>query len=210
MENALEILFESAPKVRLLRLFMHNSDQEFALAQIQKRCQMAGSSLKREVKNLLRSGVIKERIGYVTQEKNDENNDVEVKQPKGKKAVLYFLNKDFSLLGELRDLVLKSFVTPRKHLLSQIRRLGRIKLAVISGIFIGNDMTRTDLLIVGEDIKARAFSSFLARMESEMGKSLRYTVMDTEEFKYRRDMYDRFLRDVLEFPHEKLINKLNI
>jgi len=27
---------------------------------------------------------------------------------------------------------------------------------------------------------------------------------------YRLGMYDRFIRDILEYPHEKAVNKLNI
>ena len=52
--------------------------------------------------------------------------------------------------------------------------------------------------------------NFLIRTESELGKSVQHTLMDTEEFRYRLDMYDRFLRDILEYPHEKLINKFDI
>lgn len=210
MNNALEILFESAAKVRLLRLFMHNPERQFSVPEIQKRCQIAGVSVLKEIKKLLKAGVIKDRIGYLPSGEENSGSASGPRPSKGKKALILAANPDFALKGELRDLVLKSLVAPRKQLLGQIRRLGRIRLAVISGIFIGNDFTRTDLLIVGDGIKERSLAAFLARTESEMGKSLRYTIMDMDEFKYRRDMYDRFLRDILEFPHEKLINKLNI
>jgi len=34
--------------------------------------------------------------------------------------------------------------------------------------------------------------------------------MNVQDFKYRKDMFDRFVLDILEFPHRKLINKLKI
>ena len=117
------------------------------------------------------------------------------------------------LLPELRDLVSKASVITHGGLLRQIRGLGNVKLCVISGIFLnsnGSDNSRTDLLLVGDRIKKGKLDNFLAGIESGLGKTLRYTLMDTEEFKYRLDMYDRFLRDILEYPHEKLINKLRI
>ena len=127
-----------------------------------------------------------------------------------KKAVIFQVNSDFPLLSELHDLVIKSSVASRKKLLQQIKSLGRVKLAVLSGVFINSDNARTDLLIVGDDIKKSKLENFLARTESELGKSVHHTLMDTDEFRYRLDMYDRFLRDILEYPHEKLINRLEI
>jgi len=50
----------------------------------------------------------------------------------------------------------------------------------------------------------------LRSIESSVGKELHYVLMNTHEFKYRREMFDRFVLDVLEFPHRKLINKLKI
>ena len=85
-----------------------------------------------------------------------------------------------------------------------------MKLAVLSGVFINSDNARTDLLIVGDDVKKRALENFLGHTESDLGRPIQYTLMDTEEFRYRMDMYDRFLRDILEYPHAKLINRLDI
>lgn len=124
---------------------------------------------------------------------------------------VYHVNEDFVAFRELRDLISRASVAPRKKLFRQLNGMGRIKLAVLSGIFINNnDQSRIDLLIVGDNVNRRKFSSFLAHTESELGKSIQHTIMDTEEFQYRMDMSDRFLRDILEYPHEKLINRLNL
>jgi hypothetical protein len=34
-------------------------------------------------------------------------------------------------------------------------------------------------------------------------------LFDTEEFMYRLKMYDKLLRDVLDYPHEKIVNKID-
>jgi len=129
---------------------------------------------------------------------------------KSKKAKVYFANKHFTLFTELQNLVTKSSVASKKEITNKIRTLGNVKLALVSGVFTNNENARTDLLIVGDRIKPGKINSFLSKIESDIGKSIHYTLMDTSEFKYRMDMYDRFLRDILEFPHEKLINKVNI
>ena len=71
---------------------------------------------------------------------------------------------------------------------------------------------KTDFLYtaLGDDISKRKLDNFLSNVESELGKTVSYTLMETDEFKYRMGMFDRFLRDIFEYPHEKLLNKLNL
>ena len=126
---------------------------------------------------------------------------------------VYILNPDFGSFCELRDLVLKSLPAEKDDMIERINRLGKIKLAVISGIFINKenlDPLIADLLIVGDYIDSRKLRSFLKSLEAEVGKEVKYSVMDKEEFQYRLAMFDRFVRVILEAPHEKLINKLGI
>ena len=49
----------------------------------------------------------------------------------------------------------------------------------------------------------------IKKIEADIGKELKYAVFDLDEFLYRLNMYDKLIRDVLDFPHEKLINKID-
>ncbi|MEX1064220.1 MAG: hypothetical protein WD898_00275 [Candidatus Paceibacterota bacterium] len=125
----------------------------------------------------------------------------------------YVLNHDFEFFYELRDLILKSSPAENDGMVQKINKIGRVKLAIISGVFMNKenmDSLVPDLLIVGDDIDRRKFRSFLKSLEAEVGKEIRFAVMDKEEFKYRLAMFDRFIRVLLEGPHEKLINKLGL
>ena len=123
------------------------------------------------------------------------------------------LNTDFEFFYELRDLVLKSSPAEKDRMVERLNKLGRIKLAIISGVFINKenlDPLITDLLIVGDDVDRRKLHAFLRATEAEVGKEIKFTVMDKEEFQYRLAMFDRFTRVLLESPHEKLINRLGL
>ena len=52
--------------------------------------------------------------------------------------------------------------------------------------------------------------NIIKTIESEIGREIRYAVFETSEFNYRYSIFDKFLRDILEYPHEKIINKLNL
>lgn len=195
MDGVLERLFESVPKVRVLRLFMRNPDNPFTFNEIVKRSQIRPKRVRTEIRKLLKLGIIGSK---------------KVRQPERKRRVEVFsTNPEFYFLPELQELINKGSTASRKKLLRQIKALGSVKLAVISGIFLNND-ARTDLLLVGDGVKKKKIETLLVQLESELGKPVRYTLMDTDEFKYRLDMYDRFLRDILEYKNEKLINKLDI
>jgi hypothetical protein len=214
MDTILQTLFESSAKIRLLRLFMQNPERQFTLPEIEQLAQLRRSSFSRDLHKLMKAGLVKEKSGIVREEKKElpavSSKKQKTKHPKAKKVMFYFVNPEFPVFSELHNLIIKSSTASRKKLLSNIKRLGKIRLAILTGIFLNNENSRLDLMIVGDDIKKRSLEKFLAVTESEIGKTLRYSVMDTDEFRYRMNMYDRFLRDVLEHQHEKLINRLSI
>ncbi len=130
--------------------------------------------------------------------------------------VSYFLNSEFEFFNELKGLILKSSPAEKNKMVKKILGLGRIKLAVTSGIFLaentGSDLydTVADLFIVGDDINKNKLRAFLVALEAEVGKEIKFTLMDKDEFQYRHGMFDRFIRVLLEGPHEKIINKLGL
>lgn len=203
--NILENLFGSVPRARILRLFMRNPEERFRLESLVSRSQIRITVARSELKKLIRFGLVLSGLERLPGKKTRKGRAVFRKVP------IYQANSGFIAFRELRDLIGRASVAPRKKLLQQLNGVGRIKLAVLSGVFINNgDRSRIDLLVVGDNLNKRKFAAFLAHTESELGKSIQHAVMDTEEFQYRMDMYDRFLRDILEYPHEKLINKLDL
>ena len=208
MEQILEKLFDSVPKARILRIFMQNPDQSFTFDMIVEKSNVKSAQVRKEINRLLKFGIILEKKGSIKKELSghkDKNGGVNIV-----KTLFYAANQDFEIFQELRNLIIKSSVASRKNLLQRLKKLGRIRLAMIAGTLINNDRGRTDLLLVADDVPKGKLERFLSELESEVGKSVHYTLMTKDEFVYRTNMYDRFLRDILEAPHEKLINRLNI
>lgn len=130
--------------------------------------------------------------------------------------VFYILNPEFEFFSELKGLILKSSPAEKDRMIKRISGLGRVKLAVASGIFLGNkdsvDILNSDvdLFIVGDGINKARLRTFLKSLEAEVGKEIKFGLMEKDEFEYRYGMFDRFVRVLLEGPHEKLINKLGL
>ncbi|MBI2056489.1 MAG: hypothetical protein HYT37_03880 [Candidatus Sungbacteria bacterium] len=213
MDHPLEKLFGSPARVRLLRLFLQNAEHQFVLPEIVSWSRINEKTVKSEVNRFLTIGLIRKKIGYLNAEENGKAERKVQKTQKIllKKVTIYTVNQQFEFYRELHDLITRSTTASRKKLLRQIKGLGGVKLAILSGVFLNREDTgRTDLLVVGDNLSKRKLDNMLAQTESELGKAVSYTIMETEEFKYRRNMFDRFLRDIFEYPHEKLINKFDI
>jgi hypothetical protein len=63
---------------------------------------------------------------------------------------------------------------------------------------------------VGDGVKKAKLDSIIKSVEAEVGKELRYAFFSTDEFKYRMSMYDKLVRDILDYPHKVLLDKLGI
>lgn len=148
-----------------------------------------------------------------------KNKKKNVKAPKAKpraKTERFSLDPHFEYFSELRSLILKSSSGEKERMIKRVTDLGRIRLAVISGIFLSDPDSAdqhdspADLFIVGDDINRAKLRNFLSSIEAEIGTEIKFTLMDKEEFDYRYNMFDRFVRVLLEGPHEKIINKIGL
>ena len=54
-------------------------------------------------------------------------------------------------------------------------------------------------------MKRNKIEEEIKKLEAEIGTELVYAVFDTKEFIYRLNMYDKLIRDVLDFPHEVVL-----
>lgn len=202
MEKALEYIFGSSRKLKILKLFYRNSGMNFSVAEIQRYTNISKLVITNELKRLIRAGIIGKKLRISV--------DKKLRKIKGAKTEVYAALPDFEFFNELRGLLMRTGSALDKKLVENIPRLGKIKLALLSGFFVNNPYSRVDLLLVGDNLNHKKMRDFFHRLESETGKALNYAVMNYDEYKYRTDMFDRFLADILESPHQKIVNKLNV
>lgn len=192
MTDTLQKLFGSDARLKLLRLFLFNPKVTFTMAEAAKRSQTNPSQTRREFATFLQIGLIKKaRRGSVA-------------------ATRYQLNAGFEYAAALQNLLLNTS-HQANELYERVRLAGTIKFMVIAGVFLGEwDDSRLDLFIVGERINAARLERHVRKLESELGKELRYTALSTEQFLYRLQMNDHLIKDIFDYPHTIVYDKLNI
>ena len=88
-----------------------------------------------------------------------------------------------------------------------IRRLGDIRAAFLSGVFTGQPQLPVDILLVGK-VNLKKLDLFLVACHKMMGQEINYSIMSPEEFKIRRNTFDRFIKDIFDYRHLVVVDTL--
>ena len=181
-------LFESRVKARLIKFFMLNDKREYSQQEVVQKNKMSSVQITKELNRF-------EKMKMII-----------VRTKKGKR--FFQTNTGFIFYPELKNLVVNSNTMPECRSLSPIKNLGKVRLALISGVFLNYPKGRADLLLVGDEMSRAKLKHLLENLEAEVGKEINYSFMSSDEFKYRTDMLDKFIMEFLESPYEEIICKV--
>ncbi|MBI2109539.1 MAG: hypothetical protein HYT93_05255 [Parcubacteria group bacterium] len=209
--DTLSKLFGSAAYVKIMRLFLFNPTQSFETKDVKSRAQVSQTTARREVSYIHNLGLIK-RKNFVKESTKKTKRGIKVLK---RKVRGWTLNEAFPHIEPLRHILLSSESFHKESVAERFKNIGSLKLLIISGVFVNelertNTRGRVDVLLVGDRLKQRPINTALKTLESEVGRDLQYAVMKTKDFLYRRSMYDKFVRDILDYPHEILVDKLGV
>jgi hypothetical protein len=121
----------------------------------------------------------------------------------------FVLNDNFEYRAALQALLLNASARAAE-LPQRVRAAGTMRLIIVAGAFMGDLDAALDILFVGERINERKLRSIVRTLESELGRELRYASLSTPDFFYRLNVSDKLLRDVLDYPHSIVFDRLNI
>ena len=204
--ETLSKLFSGAERVKLMRLFLFNPELTFSSEQIADKTKVSEKIVKAEIEVLQKSGMIKSRKLVQTVEIKKGGKVSEVKR----KVICWHLDPSFEYLLPLQNLLINTRPLRKEEILKRLSGVGKLKMVIVSGVFIQNPDSRVDLLIVGDNLKRGSIDRIVKNMEAEIGKELVFASFETADFHYRLGMYDKLIRDILDYPHQKLLDKLNI
>lgn len=189
--DTLEKIFGGVVRVKLMRLFLFNPTLYYETSDVVDRSKVEINRARRELNFLAKVGLIK-------------------KSSRGGNTVVWYLNDKFPYLIEFQRLLLQTSLVHKQPIIKKISKLGRIKLIIFSGIFKELWDNTIDILVVADSVKKSTAESVMSSIEAEMGKEIKYAILDSEDFKYRLGVGDRLIRDVLDYPHEIVVDKIGL
>lgn len=196
-------LLGGVERVKIMRFFLHHEDTVLSLQEISDKTKSKSVIVRKELTLLTSIGFIeKKRIKMVVTTGHGKKVYSKVKEVNG-----YKVNNLFPHNQALKDLLFDFQLFDKKELAARFKIIGRIKLFIVSGIFVNDSKSRVDILIVGESIKKPKAEKVFELLSAEIGRDIVYSMMDVKEYEYRVKMYDKFVRDILDMPHETIVDK---
>ncbi len=199
-------LFGSVARVKIMKLFLLNPDQIFGSMDISDRTKITTAISRKELTLLDKINFIKKK-SFIEETEKKKGGKVKIEKKRG---YGWALNEDFPFLAPLQNLLVEGGSLKPKEIIDKLKKVGNLKLLIVSGVFIQDMNSRADILIVGDNLHEPSLERAIRVLESEVGRELRYVVFETVDFKYRLGIYDKLLRDILDYSHKKLVNKLGI
>ncbi|MDB5189572.1 MAG: seg [Parcubacteria group bacterium] len=187
--DPLSRLFGNPARLKLLRLFVFNDDTVFSLTDAAFRSKTAKEAARKEMTVLVAAGLIRKKSG---------------KQGSG-----YTANKKSAHYVPLKIFLRDTTDVSDSDILTMLRKAGTVRVVALSGLFTGALEPKIDLLVVGDRLEEKPLANAIHTIEAELGRELRFASFTTEEFKYRVGVYDRLVRDVFDYPHRTILDRIS-
>ncbi|RMD59438.1 hypothetical protein D6821_01215, partial [Candidatus Parcubacteria bacterium] len=160
-------LFGSNARVKILKLFLSHPEGKFYIRQIARQLNLQLNSVRRELDNLEAFGLLKSVPADENEQTKEEAGQdvpplisllVRSRDKKAQKNVdaltkqekkFYQVDTNFVLYGEIKALFVKAQILYEKDFVEKLNREGSVKLLILTGFFVNNPDSPTDLLIVG-------------------------------------------------------------
>jgi DNA-binding transcriptional ArsR family regulator len=212
-------LFGSKTRVKLLKFFFANQEEEFFVRELTRLLDEQINSIRRELINLSEAGVVKsidkdnkvfyrlnkegemyEGLDKILSPKVEASAD-DAKEVKAGKVVS-------AKTGDKKGIIVKDAkLNLIKEELSSVEGLS---LLVASGVLLKNAPKGVDLLIVGifNDKADLELKEKLQVIEKKLNKSLNFVIIQQNSYLYRVKINDRFIMAVLQAKNEVLLDEI--
>jgi len=185
----LEKIFGSRTRVKVITLFTTGVKRPYFVREITRTVNERLNAVRREL-------LILEKIGMLTTYEE-------------RRRKYYVVDEAFPLLKELASIMQKSGPGVEDALFKDIEHVGNVLYACVTGYFTGNPTAPTDLFIVG-DVQEKKLEQFAKNIEQQIDKEIRYTPMTLNEYQYRLNFNDMFLRQIFGGSFKEIVNILPV
>ncbi len=186
----LKAFFSSNTRIKLLKTFLLDLKGEFFIRELTRMLNEQINSVRRELNNLKKVGLLKCRSRN--------------------RKKYYYINPNFLILPELTAIVRKC-TDIKKEIVKKLAKVGQVNFLVFSGQFLEKPKASNsiDMFVVG-DLDVEEVEQCVT-LDFDNLKNLRIAVMKKDDFLYRLKLNDKFIIDMLKDQDNIVaVNKLRV
>ena len=113
-------------------------------------------------------------------------------------------------MDALQTFFFETAPTDNKTVLTHLRKAGALDFVAVAGMFVRHFDNRLDLLVAMKKLSQTKIENAIRSLESELGMEIRYATFASEDLSYRVGMYDKLTRDVFDYPHIILVDRIGV
>lgn len=199
-------ILNSSVRARVLRLCV-SSAQCVTVEEVAARTHLKKDAVVKELNALTRLGVIKSTMCTRTIPDPRHEGATTVKKMPG-----YMSDTHHEYHKALASFIRDTELPAETSVIGSLKGVGVLKLVIVSGFLASADSNPSgvELLIVGDKLNEKKIAHILRSVEAEQGREITYALFSVKDFTYRMEIYDRLIRDVLDYPHQVLLDRLRI
>jgi hypothetical protein len=185
-KKAMDKLFVSRVRIKLLHYFMMNQDIPVHLRGAVRELKEEINAVRRELSRMEEIKLLKSEV-------------------RGNRKY-YMLNKQGPFVEELTGIIYKTFGIGGEIIRNQAK-LGEIKFAILTSDFLTGVKSSThnvDLVIIGE-VNMSELESIISDFETKEKQEINYTVLKLSDYDLRKRRKDSFIMELLLNPKLMLI-----
>lgn len=176
--STLQDFMISRVRVKIIKMFFNQPEEMFYVREITRQTKEEINAVRRELDKMLGYGLLSS-------------------EQRGNR-LYYQLNKRYIFFQELQQMVVKATGLGLKFRKLR-RKLGTVDFVMFSGRFVRRLSPRqdeVDVLVIG-DLVLPELEALIKEEEQKLGREIRVTVFDKNEFEFRKTRRDPFVIDVL-------------
>jgi len=186
MASLLKNIFVSRVRIKLLEVLLSTPGDLFYVRQLVRATNEEINAVRRELANLQSAGMI-------------------IRENRANRVYYYFNNKNV-LYEELLSMINKT-IGLGKLFIKQRQKLGKIKAVYFSLAFGAKQPyseEAVDVVIIG-DVVLPEISALIGAEQVKLDREINYTVLDIEEYTYRKTKRDPFVLTLLTMPRVMIV-----
>jgi hypothetical protein len=183
----LKALFVSKVRVKLLKVFLRRPGEIYHVRGLVRETKEQINAVRRELARMEEYGLVK-------------------KESRGNR-LYYWFDESYLFYPELVAMVAKIGGLGREILVNK-SQLGTVNFVMFSGRFVRNVPRReegeVEVLVVGK-VNLPLLERLIQAEQKSRGREVNYSVMDKEEFVFRKKRHDPFILEVLMSPRVMIV-----
>lgn len=175
----LQKLFISKVRIKILKKYFFDDEKEYHVRGLVRLLEEEINAIRRELQNLETAGLL-------------------ISQQKGNK-LFYRLNEKSPILEELKSMMFKDR-EDIKTMIEHLSKLEKIECAVLTENYLRDHHETAydiDILFVGDE-SATTLTAEMKKLEAEIGKTLRFSLLKRADLEFQKKRRDPFLLNILE------------